>query len=615
MMRRCTLALLLLTAALSLFGQSQSDLYTKYEYRIPMRDGVKLYTSVYVPKNKPGKHPILLMRTPYGAGPYGPDRYRPGHGGSAKFREAGYIFAYQDVRGIHMSEGVFEDMRPQLIVRTGPHDIDESTDTYDTVDYLVKNVPNNNGRVGLWGISYPGGYAALGAINSHPALKAASPQAPTADWFLGDDMHHNGAFFLQDCFSFFSGMGAPKNNPSPGWEPVFRFDLAGDAYRFFLHIGPVRNTNGEKYFNGKSKFWNDALAHPNYDEFWQARSVPHNMKGVRCAMLTVGGWFDAEDLWGPLHVYAHTEKNNTNWNSLVMGPWIHGGWAGRQGSRLADYDFGPNPSEWYRENVEFPFFDAFLRGNAPPKLAEAIMFRTGANQWHHLDAWPPKRLTPAHYYLAAERGLTKRTPPKTPTLEGDSYLSDVNNPVPYEGGSLLRRSVTYMAADQRFAFERPDVLSYQTDPLTQDTTWAGPVWADLWVKITGTDADFVVKVIDVWPNGSKNAAGKDMSGYQQLVRAEVFRGKYRNSFQNPSPFRPNLPERVKFALPDLFHTFAKGHRIMVQIQSSWFPLVDRNPQTFCNIYECGPEAFQNATITILRDDSFPTRITVGEWSP
>ncbi|MBS1724502.1 MAG: CocE/NonD family hydrolase [Armatimonadetes bacterium] len=610
---RTGLAVVIAGLAVLAGAQSVKDRYVKYEYNVPMRDGARLYVSVYVPKDKPGDHPILLERTPYGAGPYGPEAYKGGFGGSKKFADAGYIFAFTDVRGIHMSEGVFEDVRPQLQVVTKPSDVDESTDSYDTIDYLVKHVPHNNGRVGTWGISYPGGYAALSAINSHPALRAASPQAPVSEWFIGDDMHHHGAFFLQDCFSFFSGMGAPKNNPAPNWPPVFRFNINNDAYKFFLDLGPIANANKEPYFAGKSKFWNDATTHPDYDDFWQARNVEHNMKGVKCSVLTVGGWFDAEDLYGALHIYDSTEKQNKTWNSLVMGPWSHGGWASRNFTQLGDVTFGSNTSQWFQDNVEFPFFDACLRGDGKPKLPEATVFETGRNVWRQFPSWPPKGTRPTNYYFADNKALSSA--PDTRPGSFDQYVSDPMNPVPYEGGTLRGRSRTYMLADQRFAESRPDVLTYRSTVLESDVTWAGPVVADLWTTISTTDADFVVKVIDVWPDGSKNGAGKDMSGFEQLVRGDIMRGKYRRSYQNPQPFVPGSAEQVKFALPDVFHTFLKGHRIMVQVQSSWFPLADRNPQTFCDIYHCDQSAFKTANVQIWRGLSHGSHIEVGVVGP
>ncbi len=610
-MRRL-LVLVLTALALTAPGQDPKGRYTKYEYNIPMRDGIKLYVCAYVPKNKPGSHPILLERTPYGAGPYGADSYRDPSRGSKKFEEAGYIFAYGDVRGIHMSEGVFEDVRPQLQFRTGHDDVDESTDTYDTIDYLIKHVKDNNGRVGIWGISYPGGYAALGAIHNHPALKAASPQAPVSEWFIGDDMHHHGAFFLQDCFSFFSGMGGPKNNPSPGWPPLFQFDIGGDAYKFFLNLGPIKNANGPKYFNNRCKFWNDVTYHPDYDDFWQARNVEHNMRGVTCPLLTVGGWFDAEDMFGALHVYKATGEQNENWNGLCMGPWYHGGWSSGLMDRLGDVEFGSNTSKTFQDEVEFPFFDACLRGDGKPAIPKVTVFETGRNEWHKFDTWPPKGLKRVEYYLGPGSTLLAHAPVGDRQPSFDQYVSDPMNPVPYQGGTLQWRSTTYMDDDQRFAEARPDVLSYKSEPLTADTTWAGPVTADLWVKVSTTDADFVVKVIDVYPRGTKSSHGKDLSGYEQLVRADVMRGKYRRSYQNPVPFVPGVPDEVKFPLPDLYHTFRKGHRIMVQVQSSWFPLVDRNPQSYCNIYTCGQDAFVKSTVEVERGAGHFSRIEVGK---
>lgn len=613
---RVTAAFAIAALTVAAAAQDARSSYQKYEYMVPARDGRKLYVSVYVPKEKPGPHPILLERTPYGAGPYGPDAYRGRFRGSAKFAEAGYIFAFSDVRGRGRSEGEFVNIRPQLTVRTGAHDVDESTDTWDTVDYLVKNVPGNNGRVGLWGISYPGGFAALGAIDSHPALRAASPQAPTADWFLGDDDHHNGAFFLQDSFSFFSRFGS-KNVP---WSPnpeqgVFTFDMGGDAYKFFLELGPVKNTNGPQYYAGRYDFWNDLMRHGTYDEFWQSRSVPAAMKGVTCAVLNVGGWYDAEDLYGPLQVYRRTEAQNpAAWNALCMGPWQHGGWAGT-GRSLGRIDFGADTGRWYQDEVEFPFFEAFLRGEGAPAVSEATVFETGANRWHKLDEWPPPAAVSTNYYFHPNGGLSTTLPPASVDQQADRYVSDPASPTPYEGGTLNRRTTTYMIADQRFASSRGDVVTYQTPPLESDTTWAGPVHADLWVAMTGTDADFVVKVVDVHPDGAKGVAGYDLSGAQILVRAEVLRGKFRDSMSNPSPFLPGQPTRVRYALPDVLHTFRKGHRIMVQVQSSWFPLVDRNPNTFCDIYACDESAFQKNSIDILRSGEHCSGVEVGVWSP
>jgi putative CocE/NonD family hydrolase len=572
----------------------QKTTYDKYEYMIPMRDGTKLYTSVYVPKDKPGDHPIMLERTPYSAGPYGEKNQRRGHDGSRKFADAGYIFAYQDVRGIHMSQGEFSDLRPRLQLVSSPKDTDETTDAYDTIDYLVKNVPHNNGRVGVWGISYPGGYAAMAAIDSHPALKAVSPQAPTTDWFIGDDDHHHGALFLQDALEFESWMGGHKSEV-PGFDPLFEVDRKGDAYKFYLELGPLKNANGPKFFNNRSRYWNDLVRHNTYDEFWQAREVSHTMLGVKCPVLTVGGWFDAEDMYGALKIYAATKKQNKNWNSLVMGPWSHGAWGNPNFRALGGVSFGSMPSKYFQDEVEFPFFDACLRGNGKPELPGAVVFETGRNEWHKLASWPPA--TKAKSYFMAD-GRTLAT---APSGGSDSYASDPANPVPYQDGKLGGRSTSYMIADQRFASARPDVLAYSGPVLDKDLTWAGPIKADLWVTLSTTDADFVVKTIDV-----------DPSGKQQLVRAEVFRGKFRDSYVTPKPFKPGEPTLVSVPLNDVYHTFLKGHRVMVQVQSSWFPLVDRNPQTFTDIFTCDETAFVKSTVTVLHDAAHPSKLVVGE---
>lgn len=599
--RTSRLAVAGLALVLSLAASSAT--YEKIEYSIPMRDGRKLYTSVYVATDVPGTHPILLQRTPYGAGPYGPDRRRTFFGGSRKFHESGYVFAYQDVRGRYMSEGDFVDMRPPILTPARPHDIDESTDTFDTIEFLIRNVPNNNGRVGIWGISYPGGYAAMGAMRSHPALKAASPQAPTSDWFIGDDFHHNGALFLQDAMSFYAFFGQPRPEPTETYGRGYRFDIGGDAYKFFLELGPLSNVN-ERHFKGEVQFWNDAMRHGTYDEFWQSRSVPNNMRDVKCAVLTVGGWFDAEDLWGPLAVYRATGAQNPGIvNMLVMGPWGHGGWAGGQGDRLGQVRFGQATSEFYREEIEFPFFDAFLRGDGTTDLAKVHVFATGLNQWHKYAQWPPPGMRERSFYFDAGGRLAETKPAQGGSEE---YVSDPDAPVPYEGGTLRGRSRTYMIADQRFAFERDDVVSYASPALADDLTVAGPVHADLFITTTGTDADFIVKLIDVYPDDHP-----DLPGFQQLVRAEVMRAKFRLSFSNPSPLVPGKVEEVAYALPDVFHTFRKGHRLMVQVQSSWFPLVDRNPNQFLDIYSAKAEDYVQATIQIHRGGESASRVRFG----
>lgn len=586
-------------AALFAFGshvtgthaQTLQDRYIKYEYMIPMRDGIHLYTAVYVPKNKPGKHPILLERWTSGAGPYGPNKYR-GHRGSAKFVENGYIFADQDVRGVGHSEGVFVNVRPQLINPLKPQDIDESTDTYDTIDYLIKHVPDNNGRVGLWGISYRGFYAAVGAINTHPALRAISPQAPVSDWFLGDDFRHNGALMLMDAVR--TGTRDP--------------DTGGDPYRFFLEHGTLAQLTHD-YFQEPGSLWKDLMEHDTYDDFWQARNLPHNMRNVHCAVMTVGGWFDAEDLWGALHTARATSAHNHGIpTTLVMGPWSHGMWAGSEGERLGDQDFGQPTALFFQNEIEFPFFDSFLRGNGKRRLPAAWVFETGANRWRTFRQWPPREAKPTNFYFLPDK--TIGIAPPTASDAYDAYISDPASPVPYQGGVIHRRTVEYMVDDQRFAAARKDVLTYQTAPLASDLTLAGPITADLYVSVSSTDADFVVKVVDVFPDDSP---GK-LAGYQMLVRAEVLRAKFRNSFANPTPLAPMKIEHTIYELPDILHTFRKGHRLMVQIQSSWFPLVDRNPQQFMDISTAKPEDFHAATIHIHRGALSASHLRVGVLS-
>lgn len=601
-------SILLLSLALA-SGQepprSIRDLYQKIEYRIPMRDGVKLYTQVYVPKNRSAKSPILLERTPYGAGPVGPDRFPWGFKGSSKFVEKGYIFTYQDVRGKRESEGEFVNIRPML--KAGERGIDESTDASDTIDFLVKNVPNNNGNVGIWGISYPGFYAAAAGRNSHPALKAISPQAPVSDWFVGDDVRHNGAFFLQDNFDFSVFFDVPRG------APPIRVDRGSEgAYAFFLKTGALQNFD-RKWFQGRVPYWNEIVENDTLNDYWRARSLPDKLKGVKASVLTVGGWYDHENLWGALNVYAHIERQNPGIaNTLVMGPWSHGQWAG-QGNALGDIAFGSDTSDWYRENVEFPFFERTLRGQAQAAPAEAIVFQTGANRWRNFSQWPPKDVKPLAFYVGPDKSLT-RAPASA--AGADRYVNDPANPTPYLANPRTgRRPQDLLVHDQRWAIERADVLTYRSPVLTEDLTLAGPIEADLWVTTSGTDADFVVKVIDEWPADSSAVSPRrtPMAGFAQMVRADVMRGKFRNSLSKPEPFVPGQPTRVRFKLNDAFHTFRKGHRVMLQVQSSWFPLVDRNPNRFMRIHEAKDSDYQKATIEILRGPKHPTSIRFSQW--
>ncbi|WP_338866346.1 CocE/NonD family hydrolase [Myxococcus stipitatus] len=594
--------------------------YTKFEYRIPMRDGVKLFTSVYVPVDaSPSKrYPILLVRTPYSVGPYGADRYPKRLGPTEDFEKEGYIFVFQDVRGQHMSEGEFVNVRPHNPKKRGPKETDESSDTYDTIDWLVKRLPHNNGRVGQWGISYPGFYASAGAIDSHPALKAVSPQAPIGDWFW-DDMHRHGAFNLALAFNFFSGFGKPRRAPTAS-EDFARFDFGTpDGYQFFLDLGPLSNAD-TKYFKGDVAFWKDVVAHPNYDAFWKERNILPHLKNIKAAMLVVGGWYDTEDLYGPLRTYAAIEKQNPGTaNTLIMGPWSHGGWIRTEGSSLGDAQFGFRTAETYQD-LALGFFKHHLKGGAAPEVPEALVFETGANRWRQFDAWPPKGLRGTKLYFQPKGGLSTQAPAGKGAAESFAeYVSDPARPVPYTQELTTGWSKNYMTEDQRFAASRPDVLVFQTEPLEQDLTLAGPLEAELWVSTTGSDADWVVKLIDVNPgvlpgqkaddeeNGTKNRGGQ-----QTLVRGEPFRGRFRESYSEPKAFKPGEVTKVRFTINDVLHTFQRGHRVMIQVQSSWFPFIDRNPQTYVpNIFEAKDTDFTRAFHRVYHSSAHPSFIEVG----
>jgi uncharacterized protein len=615
-MRRTALYLLFLLLPFISFCQTDQDSlwirenYTKLEQYIPMRDGIKLFTSIYLPKDLSEKHPILMTRTPYSCAPYGKDfNSRLWERHLKYYARENYIIVAQDVRGRWMSEGDFADVRPFIKDKKGTGDIDEASDTYDAIDWMVKNLPSNNGHVGVFGISYPGFYATMAAASNHPALKAVSPQAPVTDWFQGDDFHHNGAFFQMDGFSFYSGFGKPRPKPTTIGPAGFDF-MVRDNYKFYLETGSLKNL--ATLIGDSIQFWKDIYAHPNYDDWWKARNARTAMYNIKPAVLVVGGLFDAEDCFGAWNLYKAIEKQSPSTNNkLVMGPWYHGQWASRDGSVLGNVKFGSNTSFWFQNNVEIPFFNYYLKGKGnDPKLSEATIFFTGDNKWMELDQWPPKRTQPGEIYLAANGVLSWVL---QPTNGGYSeYVSDPAHPVPYTEDVHFSRTREYMTDDQRFASRRPDVLTFQTAALNEDLTLAGPVVANLKVSISSTDADFVVKLIDVFPDGFKYPDDTDqprrsaggsypMGGYEMLVRGEIMRGKFRNSFEKPEPFKPGKTETVKFDLPDVAHTFKKGHRLMIQIQSSWFPLADRNPQKFVNIYEADEKDFQKATIKIHHD--------------
>jgi uncharacterized protein len=587
--------------------------FTRQDYQIPMRDGVKLYTTVYSPKDQTQKYPMLMSRTPYSIGPYDKSAFRGSLGPNKHFVAEGYIFVNQDVRGCFMSEGTFVNMRPHLENRKDKSDIDESTDTYDTIDWLVKNVDNNNGKVGLHGISYPGFYSSAGMINAHPALKAVSPQAPIADWFF-DDFYHHGAFFLPHAFNFFASFGQERPMPiakRPGSMVKYG---TNDGYQFFLDIGSLAHVN-KKYYNNKIAFWNEIADHPNYDAFWQSRNLLPHLKNCAPAVMTVGGWFDAEDLYGALNTYRAVEKQNKNFNVIVMGPWVHGGWARTPGDKIGNISFGSAASDYYQRELELPFFNHFLKGKGEHNLPEATMFETGTNQWRKFDAWPPKDVTPSKLFFHAGGKLAQKQPDGKGE-QFEQFISDPNKPVPYTEDVTIGMSQQYMTDDQRFGAKRPDVVVFQTDVLSDDLTFAGPLIAALTVSTSGTDSDWVVKVIDVFPQDmigkGTGAVPKPLAGYQMMVRSEVIRGRFRNSYEKPEPFKANAPTVVRLPLQDVLHTFKKGHRVMVQVCSTWFPLVDRNPQKYVdNIFRAEDKDFTLANQRVYCSQTYPSALEVG----
>jgi putative CocE/NonD family hydrolase len=585
--------------------------YTKREVYIPMRDGTRLFTSIYTPKDTSRAYPMLITRTPYNIEPAGEN------GSSTIFLfmnhlfEDNYIVVLQDVRGRFMSEGQFVDVRPYIPEKKSKQDVDDNSDTYDSIDWLVKNVKGNNGRAGIYGVSYDGFYSTMALPAAHPALKAASPQAPVTNWFLGDDWHHNGALMLMDGFSFYSTIGRPRPQPTRQWPMPFQWPVQ-DNYRFFLELGPIKNVK-TKYFGDTIQFWGDLMSHPNYDAFWKARDPRPHLKNLQPAVLTVGGWFDAEDCYGALRTYEAIEKQNpaSMSNRLIMGPWFHGQWTGGEAENLGNVHWGFNTAEHYKD-VERRFFRHYLHGKGAPDLPEADIFITGANEWRTFDTWPPANVSSQNLYFQQTGGLSFTAPAANSGY--DEYVSDPMKPVPYTEDVHLNRTRAYMTDDQRFASRRPDVMVYQTDALAEDVTLTGPLNANLFVSTTGTDADYVVKLIDVFPDTltgyPQNTQQVPMQGYQMLVRGEVMRGRFRNSFEKPEPFVPGKVSEVKFQLPDVAHTFKRGHRIMIQVQNSWFPLVDRNPQKFVDIYQCSESDFQKATHRIYRDKTHPSHLQV-----
>lgn len=602
------------------------DHYTKSEYRIPMRDGVRLFTIVYSPKDTSQTYPFLINRTPYSVPPYGPDDYPSRLGPSEEFEKSGYIFVDQDVRGRYMSEGKFVEMRPEIDHPTSNNDIDESTDTYDTIDWLLKNVPHNNGKAGIWGISYPGFYTAAGMIHSHPALKAASPEAPMVNLFEGDDSYHGGAFMLAANFGFYVYF-KPQPEPTQGPQSFRGFDYGTeDGYQFYLNMGTLSNADPLYFKTEPNVLWDDQVRHDTYDRYWKIRDLEPHLRNIHCAVLTVGGWFDAEDLEGPFRTYHSVQKNDPGiFNGLVEGPWVHGGWERYDGARLGRVTFGSDTGQFFREHILFPFFEQYLKDRSDAHLPNVYAFETGTNVWKQYPSWPPANVASKTLYFRENGGLSFDPPAGPDSARAfDQYVSDPSHPVPFVGYPALDVPQEYMDSDQRFAATRPDVLVYQTPPLEQDVTIAGPVSPRLFVSTSGTDSDFDVKLIDVYPETEPQNAGRrensrndvgpphvTMAGYEQLVRGEPFRGKFRKSFEKPEPFTPGKIEEIDFAMPDVNHTFRRGHRIMVQVQSSWFPLTDRNPQHFENIPDAKAADFRSASERIYRGKGHSSGIVVG----
>jgi uncharacterized protein len=620
-MRHFLLVLCIIVAPLLLWGQDQAadstwfvTNYTKQEVSIPMRDGKRLFTTIYAPLIA-GKHPILLTRTPYSCAPYGKQYSKYWASPKMRYARDYYIFVTQDVRGCFMSEGEFMDVRPYIPIKKGI-ETDEATDTYDAIDWLVKNVKNNNGKVGVYGISYPGFYSTMAALSHHPALKAVSPQAPVTEWFLGDDFHHNGAFMMMDAFGFYSGFGKTRRYPTTSFRSGYQFNTK-DNYDFYLSKGPLKNLTA--LLGDSIRFWNDLMEHPNYDEWWKKRNARNYTQYIPSGVptLVVGGLFDAEDCYGAWNLYKAIENKAPNNNRLVMGPWSHGGWSRGTGEYLGNVRFGSKTAEWYQINIEKPFMDYYLNGKGSLKnIKEANIFFSGTNKWKTFNRWPPVNKEGRSIYLHGDGSLSWAQPHSDDENKFKKYVSDPAKPVPYTQDVHMHRTNEYMDDDQRFAARRPDVLVFKTEPLQADVTLAGPVVAELFTSISTTDADFVVKLIDVFPDtfSYKDTAmhgnGKDypMGGYQMLVRGEIMRGRYRNSFEKPEAFEPYKITEVSYKLPDVAHVFQKGHRIMVQIQSSWFPLADRNPQQFVDIYHCSESDFVPSEIKVYTSKAYPSRI-------
>jgi hypothetical protein len=586
--------------------------YAKQDYMVPMRDGVELFTIIYTPRDTTRTYPILLFRTPYSIPPYEPDAYRTVLGPSAEFDRDGYIFVFQDVRGKFRSQGEFEVMRPFKADKRKHNDTDESSDAYDTIEWLLAHVPRHNGKVGMWGVSYPGWQTVMAMMNPHPALAAASPQASPSDMFIGDDFHHNGAFRLMYAFSWLAGNARSRTGQSTARGQAFDYGTP-DGYRFFMEAGAPARIDS-LYFRGEVPAWNDFMQHPDYDEYWQNQNVLDDLGTVPADLpiLNVAGWFDAEDFYGPTSIYYTLEKlHPTNRSILAIGPWLHGGWIRMAGDRLGDVEFGTETSRAFQTQVQFPFFQCHLKDRCDRPLAEATMFETGGNQWQTYETWPPNGTRARALYFGAGGTLSFEAP-----RDGghDEYLHDPAKPVPFSAETRTTQGHLWMIEDQRFASTRPDVLVYESDPLTEDVTIAGPIIANLYVSTSGTDADWIVKLIDVFPGDAPdpepNPTGVRMGHYQMLLAGEVMRAKYRDSFEKPVPMVPDRVTKLAFELRDRHHTFKRGHRIMVQVQSSWFPVIDRNPGTFTDIYHAKPSDYRITKQRVYRSSEQPSHVLV-----
>jgi uncharacterized protein len=616
-MRSTCLALIFVSAFLTAaYPQEESNslkkLYSKKEVYIPMRDGAQLYTAIYSPRDTSVKYPILMVKTPYGIKPYGKDNF-PEHIGPSEYLEKEkYIFVHQDARGMFLSTGVMDQMTPHLEEKPDSSFVDNSTDTWDAVEWLMKHT-RNNGNVGLWGISYRGFYAASGIIDAHPAIKCSSPQAPIADWYTGDDMHHNGAFSLLPAFSFLEVVGQKQDSMFTEWPDPFSYPVR-DAYNFFLNLGKLSEVSCN-YFQNKVPFWDSIIAHPDYDRYWQERNIRPHLRNIRPAVMVTGGLFDHENLYGSLQTYQSIKQNSNNDTRLILGPWIHGGWARTAGDRLGAIDFGSPTSDYYQREIEAPFFNHYLKGKGLPDGQSTVsVFITGINRWSFYKSWPPYEVKPFSFYLDEGYALSYQ-PPEKSGFVFDEYISDPEHPVPYTQffhPVQTAYNKDYMIEDQRFAAARPDVLSYTTSVLKDTLIFQGPVEAILYISSSSSDYDIIVKIIDVYPDTINPAYHKDevteMAGFYQLVRAEIFRARYRNSYEDPEAVIPQKIENITFQLNDISHAFLPGHRIMVQIQSSWFPLYDRNPQKFTNIYEAEEKDFRKAEIQIYRSGDYPSTI-------